>query len=196
LRVHEANAILLIEMFSRTTTRRFRTSRLFLVVLGTLPVVHGQGSGSTTQGMTAGFNPAAQLAVGGTLTLLPGAAKFSPFQATLTINYQARTKIGGAITAQVTSNFSPPGGPSAAGNALQYSCGAATLGAPCSVTQNASTGAATTVLTLPATACTGGGGSCSPTDPNTVDLNFTLTDDPTYSTGFYTATVTFTISAT
>lgn len=170
---------------------------MFLLVLGTLPVAHGQGSGSTTQTLTAGFNPAAQLIVGGSITLLQGAAKFSPFQATVPISYSARTTAGtggGTITAQVTSNFSPPGGPSAAGNALQFTCSGATLGTPCPGTQTASTSFATTVLTLPPSACTGG--TCAGTDPNTINLNFTLTDDPNYSTGIYIATVTLTISAT
>jgi hypothetical protein len=184
-------------MFSTNTIRGFRSSWLLLFVLGTLPAAHGQGgSGSATQTLTAAINPIAKLTVGGSLALSPGAAKFSPFQATLPISYEARTKIGGAITAQVTSNFFPAGGPSAASGALTYTCTGATLGAACSGTQTASTTSQTPVLTLPPSGCTGGGGSCSPADPNTVNLNFTLTDDPGYQTGSYSATVTFTISAT
>jgi hypothetical protein len=172
---------------------------LFLLVLGTLSLAHGQGSGSTTQTLTAAINPNARLTVGGALPLNPGAAKFSPFQATLPITYWVRTTPGGTgatITAQVTSNFLPSGGPSAVTGALTYTCTAATYGAACSATQTASTAAQTPVLNLPTSACTGGGGVCSAADLNTVNLNFTLTDDPTYSTGSYSAVVTFTISAT
>jgi hypothetical protein len=186
-------------MFLGTTTRVFRTGWMFLLVLGTLSVAHGQGSGSTTQAMTAAINPIAALIVGASAALIPGAARFWPFQVTLPISYWARTTptgTGATITAQVTSNFAPAGGPSAASGALQYTCTAATYGTACSATQTASTASQTPVLNLPTSACTGGGGACSAAALNTVDLNFTLTDDPTYQTGSYSAVVTFTISAT
>jgi hypothetical protein len=179
------------------TDRGFRTRGLLLLVLGTLPAAYGQaGFGSTTQGLTAAINPAAQLTVGGSLTLLPGGAKFSPFQGTVPISYRARTTPGGAaagrtITARVTTDFAG-GGPSAASGALQYTCTGATLGTACAA-QTASTASETLVLTLPQSACTGG--TCAGTDPNTINLNFTLIDDPGYQTGSYSAVVRFTISA-
>jgi len=43
-------------------------------------------------------------------------------------------------------------------------------------------------LRCPASACTGGGGSCSSSDPATVNVNFILADSPGYSTGAYSAT--------
>jgi len=51
------------------------------------------------------------------------------------------------------------------------------------------------VLTVGAGVCTGGGGSCSTNDPNTVQTSFTLADNPAYGTGTYSAVLTFTISA-
>jgi hypothetical protein len=56
--------------------------------------------------------------------------------------------------------------------------------------------AATNVVTIPAGVCTGAGAPCNNASPNTVSVNFTLTDDPKYKTGTYTATLTWTISAT
>jgi hypothetical protein len=185
-------------MFSLTTTGVFRhASWLLLLVLGTLSVAHGQGSGSATQTLTAEIDPIAALTVGGSAALLPGAAKFSPFQVTLPISYWARTRStgAGAITARVTSDFAPAGGPSAVTGALQYTCTSATYGTACSGTHTASTVSETPVLTLPPSACMGGG-TCGPAAPNTVTLSFTLIDDPTYQTGSYSAVVTFTISAT
>jgi hypothetical protein len=50
-------------------------------------------------------------------------------------------------------------------------------------------------VTIPSSACTGGGGACSAADPNTATVGFSLLNDPNYQTGNYTAVVTFTISA-
>jgi hypothetical protein len=115
------------------------------------------------------------------------------------VSYQVRTTPGGSggkITLQVTNDFSPTGGPTAASGALTYVCGGANLGTACSGTQTASTTTSTPVLTVPASACTGGGGACSSQNPNSMNLTFTLTDNPVYPTGTYSANITFTISAT
>jgi hypothetical protein len=83
-----------------------------------------------------------------------------------------------------------------AGDALTYTCTGATLGSNCSGMQTVSTVLATNVVTaIPAGSCTGGGSPCTTANPNTVNLNFSLTDDPKYKTGSYSATLTFTISA-
>jgi hypothetical protein len=165
-----------------------------------MPVVDGSGAtANVTQGLTAAINFNSKLTVGGSVALSPGASKFSSFQAALPISYWVRSTpggTGGAVTAKVTSDFTPVGGPTVASGALQYTCTAATYGTACSGTQDLSTTTSTPVLTLPKSACTGGGGVCSTTDPNTINLNFTLTDSPAYPTGSYSAVVTFTISAT
>lgn len=170
----------------------------FLLLLVWVPFPAGGGTGSATQTLTAAINPAWTLTAPGTANLTHSQNTFLPFQSAIAVNFEVRTSPvgGGKITLQVTSDFSPSGGPTAASGALTYVCGSANLGTPCSGTQTASPTVQTPVLTLPASACTGGGGPCSSQDPNSVHLTFTLTDDPGYSTGTYSATVTFTISAT
>jgi hypothetical protein len=178
---------------------RFRRPWLALVALGTLPVGGSFGAtASTTQNLNALIHAIGKLSVPASVAMTPNVNKFSPFSASLPVSYRARSTSagGGAITVRVTSDFSPTGGPSAAAAALTYTCASATLGTPCSGTQTASTILQTPVLTLPASACTGGGGACSAQDPNTVNLSFSLADDPGYATGSYSAKLTFTISAT
>jgi hypothetical protein len=119
----------------------------------------------------------------------------------VTIQYRARTTdtTGSAtITVKATSDFLPAGGPSVgspptAGDALTYICSGQTLGT--CVNGTVSNTSATNVVTTPASSCTGGGGACSNADPNTVSVTFSLTNDPKYQTGSYSATVTWTISA-
>jgi hypothetical protein len=137
------------------------------------------------------------------VTLTKTGTAFRNFTGSLAIQYRARTTQssgGGTITVQATSDFTPAHGPSIAsppsvGDALRYTCSGATLGTNCSGTQTVSTTASTNVVTFSASECTGGGGSCSSTDPDTVTVSFTLTNDPKYKTGTYSATLTFTISA-
>ena len=158
----------------------------------------GGGTGAATQAMTATIAPGLVLSAPAGAVLTHSQNNFSAFQSTLALNYEARTTPTGSgrITLQVTSDFAPTGGPSAAKGTLTYTCAGATLGTACSGSQTASTTAQTPVLTVPASSCTGGGGACSAQDPNTMNLTFTLVDDPAYQTGSYSATITFTISAT
>lgn len=129
---------------------------------------------------------------------------FTAFTGGVTLQYRARTSTtgGGTITAKATTDFPCASGgpcigtPPTAGDALTYTCAGATLGTNCSGTQTVSTTAATNVVTIPAGVCTGAGAPCNNASPNTVSVSFTLTDDPKYKTGTYTATLTWTISAT
>jgi hypothetical protein len=176
-----------------------RRARLAAALLFVLPVATCPGAtGTGTQTLNALIYPAAKLSVPASVSLTNGATRFAAFQASLPISYRARTTAagGGAMTFQVTSDFSPAGGPSAATGALSYTCTSANLGTVCSGSQTASTTLQTPVLTLPASACTGGGGACSAQDPNSMTLNFTVVDDPGYATGSYSAKVTLIISAT
>jgi hypothetical protein len=177
------------------TMVRWWADPFLLLVLTSFPAAGA--TAVATQNLNATINPAWALTVPATASLTHSQNTFQPFQAAVTVNYQVRTTPTGSgkITLQITSDFSPSGGPSAASGALSYTCGSAGLGSPCSGSQTASTTAQTPVLTLPASACTGGGGACSGQDPNSVNLTFVLTDDPGYSTGTYSANVTFTISA-
>jgi hypothetical protein len=94
----------------------------------------------------------------------------------------------------VTTDFSPSGGPSVAnpptaGDALTYSCTVSTPGTPCSGTQTASTTSSTPVASFGANARSDRAG-------NSGSVAWTLTNDPLYETGSYSAVVTFTVSAT
>jgi hypothetical protein len=128
---------------------------------------------------------------------------FNNFTGTLTLLYRGRTGSSvttAGITVKARSDFAPSGGPSigsppSAGDALNFTCSGATLGTGCSGTQSMSMTAAKPVVTFPASACTGTGSPCNNADPNSVTLNFTLSDDPKYKTGSYTTTLQFTISA-
>ena len=179
-----------------------------LVAWGTLllaPIRLQATTLTTTQTLKAVISPLGGLFSfqNSSVTLAKTGTAFSNFTGSLTIQYDARTTQstgGGYITVEATADFTPTGGPSIAsppstGDALQYTCSGATLGTGCSGTQTVSTTTQTNVITLSASECTGGGGSCSSTSPNTVTLSFTLTNDPKYDTGSYSATLTFTISA-
>jgi hypothetical protein len=179
--------------------RRLRRPWLIRLLAGTLAIGNGiGGTGSYTQTLYATLRPNAKLSVPASLNLTASTTRFAPFSGALAVTYRARTTAtgSGTITVRVISDFAPTGGPSAAAAALSYTCGSASLGTPCSGTQTASTTVQTPVLTLPASACTGGGGACSAYDPASVNLNLTLTNDPGYATGSYSAQLTFTISAT
>ena len=152
-----------------------------------------------TQTINAQLNPLGKVSAPASVTLLPTGTVFSPYAGTATLLYRARTTpagTGGTITVQATGEFSPSGGPTVSSGGLTYTCSAATLGTACTGTKTLSLSTATNVATIPTSSCTGGGGSCSTADPNSVQVNFSLTNNPQYQTGSYSATLTFTISAT
>jgi len=179
-----------------------------LVVWGALllaPIRLVAATSTTTQALSAVISPLGGLfSFPNSVTLAKTGTAFNNFTGTLSISYRERTTQstgGGTITVKATADFTPANGPSihtppTAGDALTYTCSAATLGTNCSGTQTVSTTTSTNVVTFSASECTGGGGSCSSTNPNTMTVSFTLTDDPKYKTGSYSATLTFTISAT
>ena len=121
----------------------------------------------------------------------------------ITVSYWIRTTPStGSGNVQVqAAEFTPTGagGPviGSSGGPLTYTCSGATLGTNCSGNQTLSITTQTPVVTsIPAGACTGGGGNCSSAIPNTVSTSFTLTNNPAYKTGSYSSVLTFTISAT
>jgi len=142
----------------------------------------------------------------GSLTLTKAGSLFNQYTGSMTVQYKARTTITtgtGSITVKATTDFvCASGGPCIAtppttGDALKYTCTAATLGTNCTGTQTVSTGTATSVISaIPAGSCTGGGAPCTTATPITVTVIFSLTDDPKYKSGTFSATLTFTISAT
>ena len=149
-------------------------------------------TGTTTVTVTIGPQAGLKITTGSTPLTLTG----SNFTGSTALTYFVRTTTtggGGSITLEVTSDFACGGGPCVAtppntGDALTYTCTVAGPGTPCTGTQTASTTATTNVATFATNVHTGPGGS-------TASINWTLTNDPTYKTGTYNATVTFTISA-
>ncbi len=140
-----------------------------------------------------------KVSVPASLSLTATGSIFNAYTRTLTVSFRARSTAagsGGTITVLATTNFTPANGPNVSSATLTYTCSAATLGTACSGTQTVSLSSSTSVLTIPASACTGGGSPCSSADPNTVNVNLSLPNDPTYKTGTYSASLTFTISST
>ncbi|MBA3973034.1 MAG: hypothetical protein C0504_02310 [Candidatus Solibacter sp.] len=149
------------------------------------------------QTVSVTLQPQGKVSVPSGLTLLKGAQAFTPFTGTMTVSFRARTSPASSatVTLQANGNFTPAGGPSLSSGDLTFTCGAAAYGSACSGTQTMSSTAQKTVVTLPAGACTGGGGSCSPADPATVQVSFQLSNDPSVSTGTYNLQAVFTVSS-
>jgi hypothetical protein len=161
----------------------------------------GTATGTTTLSMTVGAEAGLTVAATSTMTLV--GTNFANFTSSTALTYYVRTTGStgaGSITAKVTADFSPVGGPSVAtppttGDALTYTSSGT---APSSNATGAvmafagviaSTSAQTNVATFGADNRTSSAG-------NSEAVAWTLTNDPKYKTGAYAATVTFTISAT
>ena len=125
---------------------------------------------------------------------------FGNYTSTTPLTYYVRTLTAGTITVEITTDFStggPGGGPSVAtppttGDSLTYTCTAAApvtgSATACATAQTASTTTATNVVTFGATTQSANAGNSSST-------SWTLTNDPAYKAGSYTAIATYTISA-
>ena len=156
-------------------------------------------TGNTQLSVAVGAESAISVTTATTsFTEASGAGIFgAPFTGTTNFSYKVRTKLSGGsgtITVKVTSDFGA-GGPSVGsppiGDAITYTCTAAASGTPCTGSVAASTGSATSVATFGADAhSTAGTGS---SDAGSV--TWSIPNDPVYKTGTYTATATFTISA-
>lgn len=117
----------------RNSTDRWR---LRLLIAATVAISVGAGlgaTGSATQTLDALIYPNAKLSVP-SATMTAGGAKFSQFQVSVPNSFRTRTTPlgGGNITLQVTSDFSPAGGPSVASGSMQYTCGGSSRGTACS----------------------------------------------------------------
>ena len=167
-----------------------------VLCLGSFAHAQFAATGTTTLQLTVGPEAAIQINTANTPLSTSTTTFANPFIGTTNFTYKIRTtKVGGTgnVTAQVTSDFTAAtNGPSVAspptaGDALTYTCTVANPATACSGTQTASTSASTAVASFGADAhATGNAGSVA----------WSLTNDPVYPTGSYSATVTFTISAT
>ena len=124
---------------------------------------------------------------------------FNDYGGTTNFTYKVRTGTSvntAGVTLEITKNFgSAASGPSVAnsgstGDTLKYTCtAAATSATACGSAQTSSTTAATTVATFAASAHSVKAGDAG-------SVIWDLVNDPAYAVGSYTATATFTISAT
>ena len=152
-------------------------------------------TGTTSVSVVVGAEASLQVNTA-TTTLSNVGTIFNAYTGTTSLTYKIRTtKVGGtgSITLEVTSDFSPAGGPSVAtpptaGDALTYTCTVTAPGTACVGSQTSSTSAATSVATFGTNAHSASAGTAG-------SVAWSLTDDPTYQTGTFAGTVTFTISA-
>ena len=149
-------------------------------------------TGTTTLSVTIASAAAIQINTATTTLTTSGTTFGSAYTGTTSFTYKLRTTQStgtGAITLQVTADFSPANGPSVAGgDPLTYTCTVAS-GTGCAGSISASASAATSVATFGAdihSAAAGDAGSTA----------WSLSNLPHYKTGTYSATVTYTISAT
>ena len=169
---------------------------LALALLLTASRVDAQSpTGTTTVSVTIG--PQAGLTItNGSTPLTAGGSNFNMFTGSTGLTYFVRTTAtggGGSITLKVTSDFSPSGGPSVGSplipaDALNYTCIVASPGTACTGTQTASISSQTNLASFGTNVHTSSSGS-------TASVAWSLANDPSYKTGTYNATITFTISA-
>jgi hypothetical protein len=176
--------------------RRWIALSASTVVLALPGVAFAQATSAASQTVNLTLAAAGRVSLTDTVSMV--AAPFQPFTGQVTVSYRVRTSPGGggSITLQMTSDFTPTGGPSAASGNLRYTCSGATLGMACIGTQPVRPGHQYPVVAIPGTTCTGGGGQCSAADPNSVNLQFQLDNGPAYAAGTYSATLLVVISAT
>jgi hypothetical protein len=194
---HNAKVAMLSERVHSPNTMTARFMRAATVLVFAPAFLFG-ATGTATQTLDAQINAIGKLTVPANLTVTSTGTTFVAYSGNLIVSYRARTTAitgNGSLTVRAMADFSPAGGPSIASGQLTFTCSAATLGAACSGTQTASTTSQTSVVTMGASLCTGGGGACSPADPNTVQNTFMISNNPAFKTGTYSATLTFTISA-
>ena len=175
----------------------FRNSLISTAVL-LAGAAHAYGQSTTTLSVAVAPEAAINVTTGTTSLSETTVGTFG-FSYTGTTNFtykvrSSKTGGGGAITVKILPDFTPTGGPSVAspltGDAMTYSCTAAASATACTGPVTASNTGATSVATCGTDAHNGTAAG----DAGTVV--WTLPNDPVYKTGTYTATATFTISAT
>jgi len=186
-------------MKSTQTLRRLATAVLLMAGLGASSAF-GQftaNTGTTSLNVTVAAEASIQIDTG-TTGLTSSNTLFADYTGSTNYSYKIRTSQGGggtgSVTLKITTDFSPAGGPSVttpptAGDALTYTCSAVAPATACSSTQISSTVSSTSVASFGSDAHSAKAGNSS----NSV--SWTLSNDPVYKTGAYSAVATFTISA-
>lgn len=161
---------------------------LGMAMAGLAPAAFAQtATGTTALAVTVGPEASLQLS---TTALVNAAGPFGDFAGTTSLTYKIRTATTGSITVQV-ADFLPTGGPSIASSpsALSYTCNVPTPAA-------AGTGCNGQAVTATVfTVAEFGPNAHSVKAGDTGSVGWKLTNDPVYATNTYSATVTFTISA-
>ena len=175
-----------------------KTLLIAAVLMLTATFAHAQlGTTAPTGQLTLTVGAEAGLTVNtATTTLASAGTNFSPYTGTTNLTYFIRTTPTngtGSIVLQVTTDFAPAGGPSVGTpptgtDALTYNCTVSSPGTACTGPLTAKTSATTNVGTFGADAHSTFAG-------NSASVSWSLTNDPLYKVGTYSATVTFTISA-
>jgi len=158
---------------------------------------HAQFASTGTTTVSVTIAAEASLQIDTSTTTLTSSGIFANYTGTTTLTYKIRTTQStgsGNVTLKVTTDFSPANGPSVAsppnaGDTLAYTCTVSAPGSACTGSQTSSTSSSTPVATFGAAANSAVAG-------NSGSVAWTLTNDPAYHTGSYSATVTFTVSAT
>lgn len=167
-----------------------------LLILLAVDAPAQSASGTTTLSVTVPAEAALTVTTGTTSMTTASTTFGASFTGSTNVNVKFRTSAttgSGTLTVKITTDFSPAGGPSVgtpptAGDALSYTC-AITSSATCATgSTTASASAATNVLTM-------GAAKHSTNTGDVATVAWSLTDDPVYAQGVYTATATFTISA-
>jgi hypothetical protein len=151
--------------------------------------VFADDTGTSTVSVTVGAE--ADFVSVGNATLINGGSVFGNFTGTSSFVHKVRTTTSGgsgSITLQITSDFSGTGAP-VANNIMTYTCTVDSPGTACSGSQTALTASATGVATF-------GQDAHSSDSGDNGSVAWTLVNKPTYKTGSYSATITFTITST
>jgi hypothetical protein len=165
-------------------------------ILALAGLAQAQNTGTTTLSVVVGPEAALTVTTGTTSLATTSTTFGNPFTGTTNLTYFIRTTKAtgtGALTLKITSDFAGTGGPSvttppSTGDALTYTCTVSSPGTACTGSQTASTASSTGFGTWGAAANSTKAG-------NSASVAWSLSDDPVYATGTYTATATFTISA-
>ena len=160
-----------------------------LVALSMAAPALPQQTGTTT--LSVSISAAAEITISTANTALTSSGTtFSDYTGSTSISYKIRTTLSGgagSLTLQITSDFSPAGGPEADSD-LTFRCTGSGAGTTCSGSHRASTTSALDVLSF-------GANARSTASGDTASVTWTLPNKPSYQTGSYSATATFTISA-
>ena len=176
-----------------------KTNRTLWMAAAVLPLLassaFGQfaATGTSTLSVTVAAEAAIQVNTATTTLTNGGSTIFGAnYTGTTSLTFKLRsTKTTGTASITVQNTEFAGNGPKIASTELTFTCTAAS-GTACAGSQNASTSAAVSVVTFAAS----GTGSHSANAGDAATVAWTITDKPSYETGTFTSTATFTIATT